>query len=157
MSSRCTGSKYVGSGSTCSASGRASGSGQIHTKPKRRSQRTSPRRSAGLSSDVRPKSSGSRTNEQAPSRSQRQPWNGQVIWQSASVPQPWARRVPRCRQELKYARISSGPLRTTRNDWSAIPYSTKEPTAGSSSSRQATCHVRGHNRSASSCVKARVV
>ena len=68
-----------GSGERCSSSGRASGSTQIHTKPHRRSQRSSPRRRRGVSSVVRPNSSGSSTNEHEPSRSQRQPWNGQVI------------------------------------------------------------------------------
>ncbi len=43
----------------------------------------------------------------------------------------------------------SVPLRVTRMDWSPMMYSRKSPTRGTSSSRQAICHTRGHSRSIS--------
>src|ERR1700748_1846982 len=68
MSSRWYGSKYRGSGERCSSRVRASGSAQTHTKPHRRSQRSSPSLRTGASSEVRPKSSGASTHAHEPAQ-----------------------------------------------------------------------------------------
>jgi hypothetical protein len=52
-------------------------------------------------------------------------------------------------QELWNARIVPSACRVTSSDLPTTSYTTVSPGSGSSSSRHAICHTRGHTRSAS--------